>query len=111
MKTTGEKIAIMAAAAAAEYKGLETSIQGGIWKPWKNAGDEPVWNWAICDYRVVQQQKEHTFAMHAHLLVSTSGVAQIIVRDDRCTSGWVGNIMAIKPITITIREGEGIDAK
>ena len=55
MKTTEEKIAVMAA--YKEGKKIERQVIGEqYWMVW-NIREEPHWNWELCDYRIKEEPK------------------------------------------------------
>lgn len=110
MKTTAEKIAVMQAAQEANYKGLQLKNLGySQWKDWTSE-KEPYWNWGMYDYRMKDDPpRELTVTMLAHLLESGNGSLLIYMKEREERDGWAARLLAIKPVTITFVEGEGLE--
>lgn len=119
MKTTAEKIAVMQACLP-DFSNLEVSNRGG-WISYASQGSttDPVWNWEFLDYRIKPlKPKEHKITMWAHLIKDK--IVDDNEPDIRCVmcdtqqkdkgyEGYFGyNLLAVKPITFTITEGEGL---
>jgi len=117
MKTTAEKIAVMQACLP-DFSNLEVKpYANGDWYDWNKWNDtkipEPQWDWMRCDYRIKPPEpKKHEKTMWAHL-VRHLGEEDVRVYFEIANRsvypGYQNIILAVKPITFTITEGEGLE--
>lgn len=110
MKTTAEKIAVMQACLP-DFSNLEVSNRGG-WISYASQGSttEPVWNWEFLDYRIKPSEpKKHEVKVWAYLLQYGNECEVKCIDEYVIGTPWHGTLLAVKPITFTITEGEGLD--